>query len=92
MSLQLISTGVFLSCPRDIATENVALPLQRDGKKLVVAMANPQNIRSSTKFDIACPAWVSELSSLSFQRSHAPLLKMKSRGLNRKDYVKVNEY
>ena len=30
--------------PRNIATENCALPLYRDGKKLVVAMANPQNI------------------------------------------------
>jgi type IV pilus assembly protein PilB len=40
-----IDPSVLKLIPRDMATENSVLPLLRDGKKLVVAMANPQNIR-----------------------------------------------
>src|ERR1700730_18543770 len=40
-----VDRSVLKLIPRDMATENSALPLYRDGKKLVVAMANPQNIR-----------------------------------------------
>ena len=40
-----VDRSVLKLIPRDLATENSALPLYRDGKKLVVAMANPQNIR-----------------------------------------------
>ena len=40
-----VDRSVLKFIPRAVAVENSALPLYQEGKKLFIAMANPQNIR-----------------------------------------------